>query len=169
MFVRCIIITVTPVTNAERPAIEKTDRINRYPRYMLPLIKAKWGPKAKVTAAEIPDDKQPYWQLPLQPNMSPEDSELLRCRGYVGKDTFYQAYRDEDFRVKVRAEMVEADPSQVERDEREAALQDLGVKKAAKELVKAAGDAEANIQRKQDAKAKASGVKPTRKQPVGAA
>ncbi len=151
MFVPVVNVIVQPVTNADRPGIEKTHRKQRYPAYMVPLIKAKWGPKAKVVVEQLPEDVDRHWQLPLQPNMAPEESELIRCKNYVReskRDVFHEVYRDEEFREIVRAALVEENPFRIAKEKDEEEIRARASKTAAKALIDAAADGEVQAERK---------------------
>lgn len=166
MFAPVVMLCITPTTNAERPSIEKTDRFQRYPVYMVPLIKAKWGQRAKVQIVPIADGMDKHWELPLQPNMSPEDSELLRCIRYVGKTLFHEVYRDEEFREKVAAVLVSENPHMTAKAEKESAMTDRATSKAADTLVKAATDAQRRLERADEAQTMKRGPGRPRKEPV---
>lgn len=166
MYAPVVTVCITPTTNAERPSIEKTDRFQRYPTYMVPFLKAKWGQKAKIQEIPIPAGKDQHWQLPLQPNMSPEESEMLRCLRYFGKEIFYQVNSQDEFLRKVAAVLVEENPYVTAKTQAESEMTDRATNKAAETLVKAATEAQRRIERSEEAQTIKRGPGRPRKEPI---
>ncbi len=141
MFVPIVQITIKPVQNAQRPAIEKTERTVKCPEYMVELFKAKWGRTAhyEISPAKGGDD---LWLVPELPNMSVAESEVQRMKHYFGEKVFLAVYREHEFIAMFDKIAVDVNPREVERQKRDEEFRDASVKRAAKGIMQAAGDAE---------------------------
>ena len=139
MYVPLIRVTITPVQNAEKPGIEKTERTQACPPYMIRLFKAKWGARAKVVASDRADAGEDLWQVPEMPGLTPAESETKRMRNFFGNRVFESVYRDHDFEEEFRKVAVEENPAIAARAKRMEEAAANGSKIAAEALLAAAG------------------------------
>jgi hypothetical protein len=164
MYVPIVQVTIEPVQNGLRPAIEKSHRAVRCPEYMVNLFKAKWGHSAQVIVSKI-NDIDDLWQVPQLPNMSAGQSEAMRLMGYFGKKVFLEVYREQEFVQMFDEIAVEVNPREIERQERDDENREAAVKMATKAVMQAAGDAAVQARRKGG---RALGSKNKEKEPVSA-
>jgi hypothetical protein len=161
MYVPIVQITIKSVQNAQRPAIEKTERNVKAPEYMVNLFKAKWGRTAQVEVTK-PKDGDDLWLVPELPNMSVAESEVQRLKAYFGEKVFLAVYREHEFIDMFDKLAVEENPRELERAERDEANRAAAVKRAAQGIMQAAGDAEVQAVRARGAKAMKAAKKTTR-------
>lgn len=144
MFVPIVQVSVEPIQNGDRPSIEKSHRLTRCPVYQVNLIKERWKskgrPMALVNVSKI-TDKDDLWSVPAQPGLSAAAGEEMRLRQQYGQKIFESVFRGSEFEDQFNACAVEVNPHEIDREERAEQIRQDTVKRAAKGIMDAAGDA----------------------------
>ncbi len=159
MYVPIVQVTIKPVQNAQRPAVEKTERPVKAPEYMVNLFKAKWGRTAHVEVSK-PRDGDDLWLVPELPNMTVAESEVQRLKHYFGEKVFLAVYREHEFIEMFNKIAVDVNPRELERQARDEENREAAVKRAAKGIMQAAGDAEAQAKRSRGSRANKRQLEP---------
>ncbi len=146
LFVPIVQVIIKPVQNANKVAIEKTHRTVRCPVYMVECFRKQWGHTAEVEFEPIKDAND-LWKVPQMPGRSVEQSELERVKRFFPKGLFDSVYRDREFYEEFRKVATTENQHLVDREARDEQNREAAVKRAAKGIMQAAGDAEAQAKR----------------------
>lgn len=147
LYVPIVQVIIEPIQNANKPSIEKTTRTVRCPVYMVECFKKQWGHTAVVTAKPI-HDANDLWKVPQMPGRTVVQSELERCKRFFPKGLFDSVYRDYEFVAEFEKIATEENRHLADLEARDEENREAAVARAAKGVMRAAGDAEVQAKRR---------------------